>query len=52
MAQLCFALDKSSMFKIAVKNPKKRAEEEHVQLTVKPLELIWRKYSQWDKSNR
>ena len=50
--KICFVLDKSSMFKIVsrrrVGGGKKEKVVEH---SVKPLQIIWSKFSQWGSHN-
>eukprot|EP00937_MAST-01D_sp_MAST-1D-sp2_P000063 g63.t1 len=43
--KICFVLDKSAMFKIALRNPKRSARhpDEFVSASVKPLQLVWAK---------
>ena len=43
--RLCFVLDKSAMFRIGVRNPKRNAKhpEEFRKISVKPLEVVWAK---------
>lgn len=45
--KICFVLDKTSMFRIVSTNRSGKNVEHHV----KPLQIIWTKFSQWNSHN-